>query len=271
MSKIISIISVIYMALFFTACANKQMPIKVQYVYKEKYVYLPCPKFNIIDTKSKKNIKNPIATTPLKSKLKVKGKKTIKVKTKVKYKEPKPKKFYAPKQYRTREHKQMDFMLGINQDGSEFIYLEGEFGANTYKNFLTFMKKTDTTAKEIKINSNGGLVSTAMQLGSYVYENKWSTGVDKEMHCFSACGFVYFAGRSKSLQGKALIGLHRPYVADVKDTNKSIRKTKRNYLSYWNYIHASKSVYDEMMEINRDNLFILDRHNINDYVDVQIN
>jgi len=133
------------------------------------------------------------------------------------------------------------------------------------------MKKTDTTAKEIKINSHGGLVSTAMQLGSYIYENKWDTGVDKEMYCFSACGFVYFAGRNKSLQGKALVGLHRPYLSSVEDTEKSIRKTKGNYISYWNYIHASKSVYDEMMEINRDSLFILDRNNINDYVDVQIN
>ncbi len=230
--------------------------------YKDKYVYLPCSKSNIIDVNSKAKIKKPIA-----------GAVSIKRKSKVKmkYKEPKPKKFYAPDQYRTRENKKMDFMLGINKNGSEFIYLEGEFGVNTYKNFLTFMKQTDTTAKEIKINSYGGLVSTAMQLGSYVYENKWSTGVDKEMHCFSAGGFVYFAGRSNSLQGKALIGLHRPYLEEVEDTEKSIRKIKSDYISYWNYIHASKSIYDEMMEIGRDNLFILDRDNINDYVDVQIN
>ena len=256
-----SIVLVVFTALFISACANKQTPVQVQYIYKEKYIYLPCRKSNIIDVNSKKEIKKPIAATPVKSKSKVK----------MKYKEPTPKKIYAPKKYRTRENKKMDFMLGINQDGSEFIYLEGEFGVNTYENFLTFMKKTDTTAKEIKINSDGGLVSTAMQLGSYIYENKWNTGVDKEMHCFSACGFVYFAGKTKSLQGKALVGLHRPFLPEVEDTEKSIRKIKSDYISYWNYIHASKSVYDEMMEIDRDNLFILDRKIINDYVDVQIN
>lgn len=259
MIKIISISIVVFTSLFFSACVNKQIPVEVQYIYKDKYVYLPCTKSNIIDVNNKEKIKKPIAATH------------VKPKSKMKYKEPNPKKIYAPQQYRTRENKKMDFMLGINKNGSEFIYLEGEFGENTYKNFLTFIKQTDTTAKEIKINSYGGLVSTAMQLGSYVYENKWSTGVDKEMHCFSACGFVYFAGRSKSLQGKALVGLHRPYLPEVEDTEKSIRKIKSDYISYWNYIHASKSIYDEMMEIGRDNLFILDRDNINDYVDVQIN
>ncbi|MEA2016994.1 MAG: hypothetical protein U9N59_00990, partial [Campylobacterota bacterium] len=127
-----------------------------------------------------------------------------------------------------------------------------------------------STAKEIKINSNGGLVSTAMKIGSYVYENRWNTGVDKEMRCLSACGFVYFAGKEKSLEDKAIIGLHRPYIPGVKDTTASIRKTKKDYISYWNYIRASKSIYDEMMEVDRDNLFILDKNNINEYIDVNI-
>jgi hypothetical protein len=164
----------------------------------------------------------------------------------------------------------MNFMVGYNSDSSPFLYLEGEFNENTYKNFLHYLDENDVDFKEIKINSNGGVVATAMQIGAFVYEHKWKVGVDKEMRCLSACSFVYFAGREKSLQGVAVVGLHRPYIPGVADTPQSIRKTKRAYISYWNYIRAPKSVYDEMMDVDRDNLFILNGENINDYIDVTI-
>ena len=250
---------------FFTGCSNKQLEPKVEYIYKTKteYVYLPCKKDNVLDDgdvdfktaiiKSAKPKATEITTKPIE-----------------KYKQPKPTIIYAPKKYITRPNKKMDFMVGINEDGSAFVYMEGEFGVNTYKDFIRFLQEVNINVKEIKISSNGGLVSTAMQIGAHVHDNRWNTGLDKEMHCFSACGFVYFAGKEKSLEGKAKIGLHRPYVLGVEDTTKSIKKLKRDYLGYWNYIRAPKSVYDEMMEVDRENLLILDKSNINDYIDVKI-
>lgn len=267
--KVINIILASAISIFLiSGCSNKQIEPKVEYIYETKieYVYLPCKKEEVLQngyapsTKYKAVVNKPVKTEATK----------LSKKPKLKYKQPKPTKIYAPKKYITRPNKKMDFMVGINRDGSEFIYMEGEFGVNTYNNFIRFLNKADTDAKEIKISSNGGLVSTAMQIGSYVHENRWDTGIDKEMHCFSACSFVYFAGKEKSLEGKAMLGLHRPYIPGVKDTANSIRKIKKDYISYWNYIRAPKSLYDEMMEVDRDNLFILDKKNINDYIDVKI-
>jgi len=151
------------------------------------------------------------------------------------------------------------------------FFLEGEFGKNTYINFRKFLKDTNINTKEIKISSNGGVLSSAMRLGAFIHEHGWSTGIDKEMHCYSACGFVYFAGNKKSLEGKAKVGLHRPYIPGVADTQDSVRSMKREYLSYWNYIRASKVLYDEMMDTDRDDLLILDRDNIDEYIeDIEI-
>lgn len=267
MNAVNIIIASAILIISISGCSNKQFEPKVEYIYKTKieYVYLPC-KNQIKENSYASNAKyNAEANKSIKSKAT-----NLSMKHKPKYKQPKLTKIYAPKKYVTRANKEMDFMVGINRDGSEFVYMEGEFGANTYNNFIKFLNKANTDAKEIKISSNGGLVSTAMQIGSYVHERSWDTGVDKEMHCFSACSFVYFAGKEKSLEGKAMLGLHRPYIPGVKDTASSIRKVKSDYISYWNYIRAPKSLYDEMMEVDRDNLFILNSNNINDYIDVKI-
>jgi hypothetical protein len=225
---------------------------------------MPCKEQSINST-------NPTALKPKPKKSIVKAQNTSKKTTsKPKFHMPKPTKIYAPKKYTTRPNQKMDFMIGYNKDGSEFVYMEGEFGLNTYKNFLKFLKQSSTTAKEIKINSNGGVLSVAMQIGSYIYEHNWDTGVDKEMHCYSACSFVYFAGKEKSLQGMAKIGLHRPYYPDIADTQQSILKTRREYVSYWNYIKAPIDLYYDMMDVPRDELLILDRNNIEDYIDIKL-
>ncbi len=267
------ILLVLTLVFVFAGCSQKQPMPDVKYVYKTKveYVYLPCKKETLFPDNDSSISQGTNVNKPIQSqKSEIKKNKITKTKTKSKFKQPKPSTIFAPKKYITRANKKMDFMIGMNKDGSEFVYMEGEFGANTDKNFLKFIKDTGTKATEVKINSNGGLVASAMQIGSFVKENNWNTGVDKEMKCMSACSFVYFAGKEKSLQGKAVVGLHRPYNPSIPDTEKNIREIKREYISYWNYIHASKSVYDEMMEVGRDDLFILDRNNITDYIDVNV-
>jgi len=254
-------------AILFMVGCSKQPKIKEKIVYKTKYLYLPCkqmkPLASILNQskqpkiEERKNIKKVVVKKPVikKSKFTL-PKKSVK--------------FFAPKHYITHPNQKMNFMVGYNSDATAFLYLEGEFNTNTYKNFLKYIHESAIDFKEIKINSNGGVVATAMQIGAYIHEHRWQTGVDKEMRCLSACSFVYFAGRVKSLQGEAIVGLHRPYLPNVPDTPRSIRSTKKQYISYWNYIHAPKSVYDEMMDVDRDNLFILNKKNINDYIDVTI-
>lgn len=239
----------------------------IKYVPKVHYVYTSCKK-----TVPIKENTYPSLVQKESSEEQVDVEEPIKeVVIPPKYRKPQPTTIFAPQKYIIKENKKMNFMLGINKNGSKFIYMEGAFGVDTFTNFKKFLLENDTTIKELKINSNGGLVSPAMEIGSYVYSHRWNTGVDKEMRCMSACGFVYFAGRKKSLEGEAIVGLHRPYRPGVVDTVNSIREVKKAYISYWNHIHAPKSIYDEMMEVPRDELFILDKQNINDYIDVEIN
>ena len=283
----ITILSLFLILFLFTGCNNQP---KIKYVYvpyceNDKYFFLSSkgnkekadkllkeilkdlqkkePKPKVAEKKAEAKKPKIIATNHKKPVTKPKKQ------TPNRYKEPTNTKIYAPKRFITRPNQKMNFMVGYNKDNSRFIYMEGEFGVDTYRNFLKYIKNFKDI-KEIKINSNGGLVATAMKIGSYIKEHKYNTGVDDEMHCYSACGFVYFAGAKKSLQGGAKIGLHRPYIPNQKDTPKSIRRVKKEYISYWRYIKAPMDLYYEMMDVDRDNLFILDRNNINEYVDAKI-
>jgi len=255
-------LSIFFFVVLLIAGCTKQPVVKEKIIYKTKVVYLPCKKEKQIVSLLEESKKLIVKKKPVVRKKVTKKKIFILPKKSVK--------FFAPKRYIVRANHTMNFMVGYNSDGTVFLYLEGEFGVDTYKEFLHYLQSSSIDFKEIKINSNGGVLASAMQIGAYVYDHKWKTGVDREMRCFSACSFVYFAGRDKSLQGEAVVGLHRPYLPNVADTPSLIRKTKREYIGYWNYIHAPKSLYDEMMDVDRDALFILNRKNINDYIDVTL-
>jgi len=178
-----------FILLFMSGC-SKQPKIKERIVYKirYKYIYLPCKQ-----SKQHKQIQKPSLNTKLSKKpkaIKAKIKKAMAKKVIIKRKKfilpNKSVKIFAPKRYILRPNQKMNFMVGYNKDGSTFLYLEGEFGADTYKNFLKYIHNSAINFKEIKINSNGGTIATAMQIGAYVYRHKWKTGVDKEMRCLSA-------------------------------------------------------------------------------------
>lgn len=275
--KTLYILTIIIITLF-TGCSSKKIEYakpQIKYIYKTKYLYLPCKKPDENKTILPININSKAQSTKKpqisKKDIKPKPKKLpIKKPHPIKIQQFKKLEIFAPKRYTKRAHQKMNFMVGINKDLSKFIYMEGEFDSDTYKNFLKFKNTIDKTIKELKIDSDGGLISSAMKIGTYIKKHHWNTGVDDEMHCYSACGFVYFAGKKKSLQGRGTIGLHRPYRLHVKDTAKSIQKTKREFVAYWRSIHAPMDVYYEMMDVDRDNLFILDKNNIEDYVDVKI-
>ena len=133
--KNLSIVLVITISIFMVGC-SKQPTIKEKIVYKTQYIYLPCKQTqslasisNQVKQPKAKKIKKAVANKP--------------VTKRVKFTLPKKSvKFFAPKRYITRPNQKMNFMVGYNNDGSAFLYLEGEFNTNTYKNFLKYIHKS---------------------------------------------------------------------------------------------------------------------------------
>ena len=116
--------------LFMVGC-SKQPKIKEKIVYKTQYIYLPCKQTQ------------PLASIPSQSKSPKKAVAKKPVTKRTRFILPKKSvKFFAPKRYITRPNQKMNFMVGYNSDGTAFLYLEGEFNTNTYKNFLKYIHES---------------------------------------------------------------------------------------------------------------------------------
>ena len=59
------------------------------------------------------------------------------------------------------------------------------------------------------LNSEGGYIGAAMEMGRVIVDFNLSTRVEKS--CLSACVILLAAGHKRSVRQGALVGLHRPY------------------------------------------------------------
>lgn len=62
----------------------------------------------------------------------------------------------------------------------------------------------------LMLNSEGGSVRAAVQIGRIVRDRGWMTWVSPEGQCLSSCALIYIAGVKR--QNDGVVGLHRPYL-----------------------------------------------------------
>lgn len=82
------------------------------------------------------------------------------------------------------------------------------------ENYQAFVKNQKSWG-QIVLDSPGGDLLIAMQMGEIIWKNNWMVHVNND--CLSACVLVYAAGTSRYLHGGQL-GVHRPiYMDDAVD------------------------------------------------------
>jgi len=173
----------------------------------------------------------------------------------------------APVQFQDPNNNEpMRFMLGRRTDGTEYIDMFGTFTDHTYIDFRKFIKKINFRGREIAIRSNGGSLAPAMEIGRFVKNNYWTTVVNKNDQCHSACTFVFVAGKKKIIEPGTILGFHRPYNPNVVDTPKNVAIIKQDYVAYWEFVDGDPRLYEQMMSTNRDDLFLLNQYSIHEYM-----
>ena len=64
------------------------------------------------------------------------------------------------------------------------------------------------------LDSRGGEISTAINIGSFVHMNQWTTAVTNGDVCNSACALIWFSGVHRELGSVARIGVHSAGMRD---------------------------------------------------------
>lgn len=122
--------------------------------------------------------------------------------------------------------------------------------------------------KIISLNSPGGDVSAAMNIGRLLRRYNSIAMVDYNQACVSACVLVLAGSTFRMIKGK--IGIHRPYLsqdnATTVDEQKviydSIRKTITNYLEIMN---INPTLYDDMFRISPRSVKFLSKEELDFY------
>ncbi len=182
--------------------------------------------------------------------------------------------FYAPTKYKhpLRNTKNLTFMIGEDSEGS-YLYGEGPIISGAYEKFLKYVehyKSLGIHLDRLMLHSPGGVLNEGIKIGEYLLDNNWKTDADKYMRCYSTCGFIYAAGVSKRIQDGAEVGFHRPYIPQVEDTPEFIERVYNEYQGYWRAVGGSPELYNKFMrEYGREDMYILNTHNIRRYMHVE--
>ena len=103
-------------------------------------------------------------------------------------------------------------------DGCEIdeLYVSERIDESSLKKILVAADVVKVNKKEdltVRLNSPGGSVYHAFEMGKVIANNGWSVTVREGSNCFSSCVYLYAAGARRGLGGS--VGIHRPFASDL--------------------------------------------------------
>lgn len=114
---------------------------------------------------------------------------------------------------------------------------------------------------ELQLNSRGGSLEEAMEIGRWVRKNKIHTRMPSNSECFSSCVYIFAAGVSKiSFTFWAQkVGIHRPYLTQMpkEGVQVSMRKAIADSKAYFAEMNIPEQLADAMFSIPPDKVEIL--------------
>lgn len=145
-----------------------------------------------------------------------------------------------------------------------------------YKSLRKSFKTNDNSLNNsrfdliVSLNSNGGDVNAAIELGELFRADEAATYVDSNEHCYSSCVFLLAAGVERRVKDNASIGIHRPYktidnATTVKQQKLEQAKTEKLVKSYLLQVNISTNLHDDMVRISPEHIKILTQTEMNHY------
>lgn len=110
-----------------------------------------------------------------------------------------------PKQVFSQETKSIIYFENLYLIDAQTALLHGEIVPGTFNNFQKLL--SERKVKTLILVSPGGLVDEALNIADEVHLNNIATFIPAKRACFSACAFVFFAGKSRLSNGA--LGVHQ--------------------------------------------------------------
>jgi hypothetical protein len=144
--------------------------------------------------------------------------------------------------------------------GDGRLMATGTISYGTAKAFAAEIEKRGAYVKTVVLQSPGGSVQDALDMGRLVRAKKFSTEVERGHYCVSSCPLVFAGGVTRRAGAKAAIGVHQVFApaqpglstpADGMDSAQRIAATAESYLrdmgvdlAVW--VRAMETPHDEL-------------------------
>lgn len=130
------------------------------------------------------------------------------------------------------------------------IYIEGDIVAGDAEIFRAVAKRFVGRGAEVRLDSPGGALDQALEIGDMVRAVFFGTLVEDGAVCASACVFIQSAGVIRMLGETARIGLHRPKFPTAAFANLTPQQAREKYdnmlaivRDYWARIGGAPEVF----------------------------
>jgi ATP-dependent protease ClpP protease subunit len=160
-----------------------------------------------------------------------------------------------------------------------YIYLDGTIDSDAPVRLQHEININDIHYALVFINSPGGSVQAAMELGKIIRRNGFVTYVGRKQQnvntkavypvnvsgeCYSACVFAYIGGNYRYIEPTSKIGVHRFHSASYKYANEdNAQIVSAAIISYLNEMGIDASLFNLMSKAGKDELYILDNAELN--------
>ncbi len=152
----------------------------------------------------------------------------------------------------------------IKPEGRDALFLTGEIKRAD----VTVLERLAPQHRVIFLNSAGGNLDAAMDLGRILRKLGTVAIVSPDHVCASACVFVLAGSNNRTVGGK--VGIHRPYQSRDDATTAEEQKTFYSSLGnkvkeYLNEMNINPALYDDMIRISSDSVKFLSEQDLERY------
>ncbi len=104
-----------------------------------------------------------------------------------------------------------DRLVLTSIEAGESVLLEGSIAAGDGTRMAGEIEKLSTKPTRIILNSPGGSVSDALELGRYLRDQGFETALRDGDICYSACPYLLASGTTRDIPDGGSVGVHQHY------------------------------------------------------------
>jgi len=122
---------------------------------------------------------------------------------------------------------------------------------------------------EVKLNSEGGSVDAAIEIGRMLRELDAIIVVEKDGQCLSSCVLILAGGTTRGMYGR--IGIHRPYFETPNksptsaEVSAAMARVRAKIASYLSGMNVDRTLADDMIKTPPEKIHFLTPNDLNHY------